>query len=175
MNTYSGVPISEAKLIVNIIIFSVMFILLLAVLGFWIYSIISSKDKTAQQHLKKLREKAQSDAIAKKKLEKIERRKKREKKKNAHNIIFDAVVMGLCTILSIAILVFCIIPATTDYVKKDYVVYTGKLEVCDFITEPYINLDDGTQVWGKAYFDEGDSYGTVVYSKRTRRLLGSRD
>jgi hypothetical protein len=35
-----------------------------------------------------------------------------------------------------------------------------------------IELEDGTTIWGIGDFKEEDSYGTVVYSKRTKQFLG---
>ena len=38
-----------------------------------------------------------------------------------------------------------------------------------------IELADGTTVWGNGDFDPDDTYGTVVYAKRSNRLLGVSD
>ena len=35
-----------------------------------------------------------------------------------------------------------------------------------------VELDDGTTIWGIGDFDEEDTYGTVVYSRRTKQFLG---
>ena len=35
-----------------------------------------------------------------------------------------------------------------------------------------IELDNGTVVWGIGDFNEHDTYGTVVYSRRTNQFLG---
>lgn len=65
-----------------------------------------------------------------------------------------------------------IVPNLTDYVRKDYVVYTGEIEVCIQGKSSYIELEDGTVVRGRGDFDSDDTYGTVVYSKRSKLFLG---
>ena len=67
-----------------------------------------------------------------------------------------------------------IAPLVTDYIVKDYVVYTGEIEVCNKFNRPYIELEDGTIVRGGTVLTEEDSYGTVVYSKRSEIALGGK-
>ena len=61
-----------------------------------------------------------------------------------------------------------------DHVKKDYVVYTGKIEVSYRIknSDSYITLEDGAVVYGRGALSSDDTYATIVYAKRSRRLLG---
>ena len=69
---------------------------------------------------------------------------------------------------------WAVIPGWTDYAEKDYVVYTGEISVHGQMRHSYIELEDGTTVWGRGDFDAEDTYGTVVYSKRTKEFLGGR-
>ena len=51
---------------------------------------------------------------------------------------------------------------------------TGEISVHGQMRHSYIELEDGTTVWGRGDFDAEDMYGTVVYSKRTKEFLGGR-
>jgi len=175
MNLYNGIAISEHRLLVHSILFTVLFICLLVVVAFWIHTILSMRNKKNEQHIKKLKEKAKNDELAKKQLEKIGRKKKRRRKESRHNSIFDAVLLSVCICLAIVILSWCVIPGWADYFAKDYIVYTGEIKVYAHMRHSRIELDDGTTVWGRGNFDEDDSFGTVIYSRRTKRLLGGCD
>ena len=74
--------------------------------------------------------------------------------------------------MGVAILAWGIIPGWTDYIRKDYVVYKGEITVYQQMRSSRIELEDGTVVWGIGDFDEHDTYGTVVYSRRTKQFLG---
>lgn len=78
-------------------------------------------------------------------------------------------------------MVFCVIPLWTDYIKKDYIVYSGNFSVerngtigikyyrysYDYI------LEDGTELSGSNMdLDIGEYNKTIVYSKRTKNVLG---
>ena len=175
MNTYNGILITEIRLLMHGIIFTIMLICLTVAFAFFAYSCLSMKNPKDRQHIKKLREKAETDEIAKKKLEKIERKTKRKRKRNRTDIICDVVLWSIGVCLTVILLGWCVIPAWTDYVKKDYVVYTGEIKVYDQMKHSRIELEDGTTVWGKGNFDAEDTYGTVVYSRRTKQFLGGRD
>ena len=172
MNVYNGIQISELRLIVHSIVFTILFIGLTIVMGFWIYTSYTMKNSKDKDHLRKLKEKAQSDEHAKKQFEKLERKNKRRRKREKENVITDVVIWSIYICIAILILAWCIIPGWTDYVKKDYVVYTGEFTVYQQTGRSRIELDDGTVVWGIGDFDEEDTYGTVVYSMRTKRFLG---
>ena len=74
--------------------------------------------------------------------------------------------------MAIVILAWGVIPGWTDYVKKDYVVYKGEITVYQQTRRSRIELEDGTTVWGTGNFDQEDTYGTVIYSRRTKQFLG---
>ena len=175
MNTYKGIPITEYRLLTLSVLFSVLLIGLLIVVSIWIYTHLSMKNKKDAQHIKKLKDNVKNDEFAKKQLEKIERKKKRKRKENKYNIIYDVAILSICMCLAAVNLVWGVIPGWADYIIKDYVVYTGDIKVYDQLRNSRIELGDGTTVWGNGSFEENDDYGTIVYSKRTKRFLGGID
>ena len=132
------------------------------------------KNPKEKEHLRRLKEKAQNDESAKKQLEKIERKNKRRCKREKENIITDIIIWSISICLAIVILAWGVIPGWTDYIKKDYVVYNGKITVHQQIRRSRIELEDGTTIWGIGDFDEADNFGSVVYSKRTKQFLGGK-
>ena len=175
MDLYNGIPISEIRLIVHSVVFTILFIGLMIAVGFWVHSLKSMKNPKEKERLKKLREKAQSDENAKKQLEKIERKNKRRRQRNKDNIITDVVIWSITVCFAVVILAWGIIPGWLDYVKKDYVVYSGEITVYEQMKRSRIELEDGTTIWGRGDFNEEDTYGTVVYSKRTKHFLGGKN
>ena len=167
-----GIPISELRLIVHSIIFTILFIGLMVAVGFWAYTSLTLKNPKEKEHLRRLKEKAQSDELAKKQFEKLERRNKRRRRRERKNIVTDVFIWSISVCVSVAILVWGIIPGWTDYIRKDYVVYTGEITVYQQMKNSRIELDNGTVIWGRGDFNEHDTYGTVVYSRRTKQFLG---
>ena len=167
-----GIPISELILIVHSIIFTILFIGLMVAVGFWAYTSLTLKNPKEKEHLRRLKEKAQSDELAKKQFEKLERRKKRRRRRERKNIVTDVFIWSISVCVGVAILVWGIIPGWTDYIRKDYVVYTGEITVYQQMKYSRIELDNGTVIWGTGDFNEHDTYGTVVYSRRTKQFLG---
>ena len=168
----NGIPISELRLIVHSVVFTLLFLSLMVALGFLGYASLKLKNPKEKEHLRKLKEKAQSDELAKKQLEKLERRNKRRNKRKKENIITDIFIWSTSVCVGVAILAWGIIPWWTDYIRKDYVVYKGEITVYQQMRSSRIELEDGTVVWGIGDFDEHDTYGTVVYSRRTKQFLG---
>lgn len=74
--------------------------------------------------------------------------------------------------MAVVMLAWGVIPGWTDYIRKDYVVYTGEITVYNQMKRSRIELEDGTTIWGRGDFNEEDTYGTVVYSRRTKLFLG---
>ena len=167
-----GIPISELRLIVHSIIFTILFIGLMVAVGFWAYTSLTLKNPKEKEHLRRLKEKAQSDELAKKQFEKLERRNKRRRRRERKNIVTDVFIWSISVCVGVAILVWGIIPGWTDYIRKDYVVYTGEITVYQQMKNSRIELDNGTVIWGRGDFNEHDTYGTVVYSRRTKQFLG---
>ena len=148
-----------------------MFFALIAAFGFLIYGLSGRKTPKEKQRIKKLCEKAEHDEAAKKQLARIERKNKRRRKRGRGNIINDILVWGLSLCVAGLILFWAIIPGWIDYIQKYYVVYTGEITVYHQ-QRPRIELEDGTTVWGRGDFDNKDTYGTIVYSRRTNLFLG---
>ena len=167
-----GIPISELRLIVHSIIFTILFIVLMVAVGFWAYTSLTLKNPKEKEHLRRLKEKAQSDELAKKQFEKLERRNKRRCRRERKNIVTDVFIWSISVCVGVAILVWGIIPGWRDYIRKDYVVYTGEITVYQQMKYSRIELDNGTVIWGTGDFNEHDTYGTVVYSRRTKQFLG---
>lgn len=172
MNTFNGIPISDYRVLVHSIIFSILFLALMIAFGFWLYISLTMKNPKERQRLRKLKEKAQNDETARKQLEKIERKNKRRRQRNKDNIITDIIIWSAAVCLAAAILTWGVIPGWTDYIRKDYVVYTGEFTVYKKLRRSRVKLDDGTTIWGINDFNEEDTYGTVVYSRRTKQFLG---
>ena len=172
MDMYNGIAISELRLIVHSVTFTILFLGLTVAVGFWVYASLKIKNPKEKEHLRKLGEKAQNDEIAKKQLEKIKRKNKSRHKREKENIITDIIIWSVSICLAIAILAWGIIPGWTDYAKKDYVVYTGEITVYQQMKRSRIELSDGTTIWGIGNFVEEDTYGTVIYSRRTKQFLG---
>ena len=175
MDTYNGIPISELRLVISTIIMTVLFIGVAVAVGFFLYACLTLKSTKERRALKKLRKNAKSDDVARTKLEKIKRRNKRRLQRNKSDIVSEVVCLGLSICVAAVALIWTIIPGWIDYFKKDYVVYTGEIKVYSQMKRSRIELDDGTTVWGKGDFDENDTYGTVVYSKRTKQYVGGRN
>ena len=172
MSTYNGMSISEYRLPVMYIIFILLAVALIIAASFLLYQILSDRDKKAIQRIKKLRTKAETDEKAAKQLTKMENKIKRQKRKKRGDIIYHIFLFVLTFGLELFIIIGGIAPLVTDHVVKDYVVYTGEIKVCDNFKRPYIELEDGTIVRGGTELTEEDTYGTVIYAKRSKIALG---
>lgn len=172
MRMYEGVPISDHRVLVQNIVFSVLFLVLAVVFGFWLYTSLTMENPKKKQRIKTLKEKAKHDEDARKQLDKVKRQNKRRRKRNKDTVIADVFILVLSICCAGLILFFGIVPGWIDYIKKDYVVYTGEITVHYKMKRSRIELADGTVVWGKGEFDSGDTYGTVVYSQRTKEYIG---
>lgn len=172
MSTYNGMSISEYRLPAMYIIYILLDIALIIAASFLLYQILSDRDKKAILKIKKLRTKAETDEQAAKQLTKMERKIKRQRKKNRGDLIFYVFLFAMVIGFELFIVVGGIAPLVTDHIVKDYVVYTGEIKVCDNFNRPYIELEDGTIVRGGTELTEEDTYGTVIYAKRSKIALG---
>ena len=172
MSTYNGMSISEYRLPGMYIIYILLAVALIIAASFLLYQILSDRDKKAIQKIKKLRTKAETDEQAAKQLTKMERKIKRQRKKNRGDLIFYVFLFAMVIGFELFIVVGGIAPLVTDHIVKDYVVYTGEIKVCDNFNRPYIELEDGTIVRGGTELTEEDTYGTVIYAKRSKIALG---
>ncbi len=172
MSIYNGIPISEYRLPVTYILYSLLFAVGLIALLVWIRLVFADRDKKQAARLKELRSKAPSDPVAAKRLAKEERRLKRHKKKKREDFIYNTLVFSIAAVAMALMLTFGIIPAVTDHIVKDYVVYTGEIKVSKYIRRSSITLEDGTVIYGSTDLTSEDTFGTVVYAKRSKTALG---
>ena len=183
MEFFAHVPISEQRLIADIVISVIVVILSVGCAGivsfFVVREIQSAKQKKEieKQRVDKTRQKAGTDtkaaAIAARMERKSERRQKREKKQGRARFFGYAFLFTLAIAVIVIEICGVMIPTWTDYAMKDYVIYTGKIEVTAYTSgRRHITLEDGTVVFGVGDFHSEDTYGTVVYAKRSKRLLG---
>ena len=61
----NGIPVSELRLIVHSVVFTLLFLSLMVASGFLGYASLKLKNPKEKEHLRKLKEKAQSDELAK--------------------------------------------------------------------------------------------------------------
>ena len=96
---------------------------------------------------------------------------RKRKKSIKQEWIEKTVSFAVLAVLFIVNFSFFFLPAWTDYVKKDYVVYDGDVEVEHYRRHYYTYLDDGTTLTGSLGLSEGKHNVTIVYSKRTEIAL----
>lgn len=173
MSRFEGIPIREQPLLIRSIAFTVLFLLALAVSGLLLWVVLSSRDRKALAHLRRLRKRAETDPVAQKRLERLERRRKRRRKQSRAERITEFALLFMVVGIAVAALCAGVIPCWTDYVRKDHVVYTGEIEVVRYTRHAYVRLRDGTTLAGGFRLDESDTQATVVYARRSHVLLGS--
>ena len=170
---YSGIKINEGKLLANNIVFTLilLFIIGIGIFAFFVYR-NRENDKT-KNRIKHLEAKAKTDSIAQKQLEKLKRKRNKRKK---DGVLDKALIFSLLLVLFAVTLFVAVIPGWTDYVKKDYIVYGGDLcveyEVHRHIRSSTIILEDGTVLTGVFGLDDGKHTETIVYSRRTKIVIG---
>ena len=91
MNSFNGIPISESRLLAHGIVFTVMLLLSISALGFDVYASLS-KNRRDRGHLKKLKEKARTDELTKKRLRKIQHKNRRQRERRKSDRFFEAFV-----------------------------------------------------------------------------------
>ena len=175
MKTFNGIPISEIRVLVLAIVYTILFLALAIVMLFWLHVMLSLKNPKERLHIKRIRERSATDEAAKKQLEKIERKNKRRRERRKGDRITEILFGSFVVCFLVVLLVVGVMASWIDYAKKDYVVYTGDITVYEQMRHSHIELDDGTTVWGIGDFEEEDTCGTVVYSKRTKQFLGGRN
>jgi len=172
MSVYNGMLIAEYRLPVMYIIHIILAVAIAVAALFLLCQILGDRDKKSLQRMKKLREKAETDEQAAKQLAKMERKIKRQKKKKRGDTIFYIFLFSLALVSELLLVICGIAPLVTDHIVKDYVVYTGEIKVYDYLRRPYIKLEDGTIIRGGTNLTDEDTYGTVVYSRRSEIALG---
>ena len=156
------------------IIYILLAVALLVAALVLLYQILSDRNKKSAQRLRTLRQKAVTDEQAAKQLAKMERKIKKRRKKNRSDLFYYVFLFAMVIGFELFIIIGGIAPLVTDHIVKDYVVYTGEIKVCDNFKRPYIEFEDGTIVRGGTILSEEDTYGTVVYAKRSKIALGGK-
>lgn len=170
-----GVAVSDGALLAQNILFTVLcfFIIAVGVAGFFL---ILDKDerrirRRIKERIKALENVEEKNPKVQKRLEKsIKALKKRRKNKENSGITF---AFCTCTLVFLLVFFILVIPGWVDYSRKDYIVYEGEFECFSGGKNSYILLDDGTKLDGRCGLSSGEYYGRIVYSRRTRRALGT--
>ena len=170
---YNGIEINEGKLLANNVVFTLIlvFLIVMGVIAFFVYS--NRENPKSKERRMRLKSEAQTDSNAKKQYEKLERKRQKRKKDDIAN---RSLVFSLLIILIGINLFVAVIPGWMDYIKKDYIVYGGdttvEYEVHRYIRSSTITLEDGTVLSGVSYLDEGTHSETIIYSRRTKIVVG---
>jgi len=178
MTTYQGITIAEWKLLFYSLFGSIVVLLLFVVAAFLLwFLIIQRTNKKENKRIQKLKEQAATDEKARGKLEKLQRKRERKKTRDKPKLIREIAFLLLPLGLGI-LLLYAAVPTLIDYIKKDYVVYSGNFTVeisynGRFISEE-ITLEDGTTLEGTAGLHGDDTCGTVIYAKRSKMALGAK-
>ena len=170
--TVNGVQISEFNLLASCIIYSVLLLLTLAVGVVAAILLYDKAGRRAKKRMRALAARAESDPIARARLDKLRRKAGRGRK---DRIASNIIIWGLLAVLIAVNLCFATIPCWADYAMKDYVVYTGNFTAHDYMKRDHIILEDGTYLHGRGGYNDGDWFGKVVYSRRSRIVLNDRD
>lgn len=182
MEFFQGVPISEGKLIVYALVAAAFTLILIAAAALHLYQLKDPKNKKKAKelaHQKKLRMRADSDPVAKAQLERIERKSKKNGQQSKWLKVGNVALLVLIFVCVAVNIIGILVPITMDLICKDYVLYTGELAYQDSVTitrtiirRTDLVLVDGTALTGTAGFTREDTYGTVVYAKRSKIALG---
>lgn len=175
MDTFNGIAISEARLLTQTIMMSVFLLGLLVAGGFWLASCIRKSDVKGKNRMRNLKKQAKNDSGAAQGLKRLKRKKRNQRKKNAKGIVGSICLGMIITALAVTISWLFVVPGWIDFAIKDYVVYNGEFEVSRGNKLNYIDLDNGTELYGGGGLDLGEHNGTVVYSKRTHITMGAKD
>ena len=163
-----GIMIVEWRLLVVNILFTVLFLVCMAVYLVDLLAFRDPESKKKKQRLQQLKAKPNKGPSTYKKIQKLQRQLKKDKDDRGSEWFFDA----LCILLMALALRFGVVPGWVDYAKKDYVVYEGTF-TCEFRQRTmYVILEDGTALHGGLSIPEGTYDGKVVYAKRMKITLG---
>ena len=172
---FEGIKISCTRLIAET---TVMTLLLVAVIAIGVVGYIllhSDRDTKREAAITNLRLRAESDERAAKRLKKLERQNKRRFMSSTLEIVIAYILLAAIALATLALLV---IPGWLDITKQDHVVYKGFVEVEHQSSRKSgsiisVELNDGTTLSGFfGDFPEGRYYVKLVYSRRTKFVLG---
>ena len=180
---YNGVMLDDGRLLFVTIVMTILlivFIAALAVYFIFIRNFSTTSTKKESERIKRLEKDAKENSALKKQLDKLKRKRANRNKRAGNSIWLDVIVSVLASFCIFLNLFCCVIPGWTDYLLKDYVVYTGSYETVHSSTGGYYGivrrgntfytvLPDGTRIDGASH--SGTNYGTVIYAKRSKILI----
>lgn len=175
MTDISGIKLDESLLLYNTILMTVLFIIAVGCIILLVAVNIRAKKTKESKRIQKLKKAARDDINARRELDR--RLRKRRNRRN-HTVKSELAAVALIVILaavSTVMLVFCVIPGWTDFIKKDYVVYNGEFEITQRYSgkgNTFIDLSDGKVIKGHWWQLDNVADGTVVYAKRSEYLVG---
>ena len=146
METFNGIKIDESRLLNHNIVVTIVFVLLFSLcLSLLCHTII-----------------------------RYQKTKRTKVKKKGKGFVPEFIVLSLLLVSIIAFSVFQVLPSWIDYANKDYIIYTGDFRVDESGTKygGTIKLSNGETITGTALFENDDSNGTIIYSKRSKIVLG---
>ena len=134
------------------------------------------KNRKIKERLKKLESIVENNETAQNNLEKSKNRLKRKLRKFGKEMLPERCVFFATLIITVFLdLCILVVPGWLDYSKKDYVEYEGSFEYVQGRKRKYSSISylaDGTKVSGSLELDDGEYYGTIVYSKRMKIVIG---
>ncbi|MBE6636132.1 MAG: hypothetical protein E7617_08085 [Ruminococcaceae bacterium] len=181
MTDYNGIDISMFLPVAYLILFSLLCGAMLLMTCLWIYSVISgirwstASQKKNKARLKRLEERAKTDAHAASELEKLRKKTERRRKRNRPELMRDISLSALFVAVLVMSLSFTVIPLSIDLIKQDHIYYEGEISVWDGVMRyAYIELEDGMVLKGNSIFTRSDTHGTLVYTRRSKLIVGAR-
>ena len=146
METFNGINIDESRLLNHTIVLTIVFVLLFSLCLFLLCHTTIRYQRTKRTKIKK----------------------------KGKSFVPEFIVLSLLLVGVVAFSVFQVLPSWLDYVNKDYIVYTGGFRVEESGTKygGTIKLSNGETITGTALFENDDSNGTIIYSKRSKIVLG---
>ena len=163
-----------------LVLFSLLCTLMLVFTSLYAYTLIDGViydcrgNRKSRERIKKLTKKADTDRIARVELERIKRKFERRKKRNKIDTVKGFALLALFMTVLILSFSFTVVPISIDLIHKDYVLYEGEIVVHDGRPRyAMIELEDGTMLKGNSIFLRNDTYGTLIYTKRSKLIIAA--
>lgn len=173
MTSFEGIPISETKMTVMLLVYSVLYILILIGGAFLLFSLRSPLSSKEKERLTKLSLLAPNDPTARRELARRERKRKRRKERERQDRILQGFFAAVCLLLALITMITVLLPLVQDLLFKDYRVYEGGLSVRTEGKVYELLLEDGTQLTGTGGLDSDTTQAVVVYGRRSHVTLGA--
>lgn len=178
--SYGAEPVKEWRLLA-MNIFSTLLLISLVACGIAGFFLFFSKDdikkrRELKERLRKLEAVVENNETAQNNLEKSKNRLKSKLRKFGKEKLPERCVFFATLIITVFLdLYILVVPGWLDYSRKDYVEYEGSFEYVQRQMRKHSSISylaDGTKVSGGLELDDGEYYGTIVYSKRTKIVIG---